>query len=1037
METGGSPQSTKTANKKSMLRTVVLACGMAVLSYLSAKLFGSALISAQADWPLWLGNVLLVSVLVLVPRRTWPILMAAALAANVLYDLQTGLTIRTTSVLILGDTLEVLTAAFCLTYFFDGVPRLDSVRALAKFSFFAVFLTPLTGASVGAFAESSDYWTNWRISFFSDAIVYLTLLPAILGWVTKAPAGTRRARAHYLEAAALFAALIFFGYLTFVGPERISPQTLFYSLVPFLLWSALRFGSTGVSTSVIVIAFLAIWGVTHGRGPFIEPGPLNNVSSLQVFLFFTASPFMVLAALVTERRRTIEALRESEARERARVKELETLLDAAPIPILIARDAECKYVTANRAGYQLYCLPIGANFSRNVSAIETPPFRMVRDGVEIATEELPLQRAAATGMPVFGSSFTLLLKEGTEHHMIGNAVPLFGEDGKARGAIGAFVDITDRKQAEDRLRLVINTIPGLLWSALPDGSRDFLSQPWLDYSGLSLDEALGWGWMVAIHPEDRATYMHVWRTALAVGQPFEHETRFRRADGEYRWFLTRAVPLWDERGNIAKWYATTNDIEDRKRAEMQSRALIEAIPQQIWTSPPDGKIDYCNELWRSYMGLELEELQVDGLQSILHPDVRERVIRAWQEAVTNGTPYEQEVRSRGADGQYRWFLARGVPLRDAGGRIVRWYGTNTDIEDLKRAEDAHRQIEEQHRIVVETATDAVVGIDEDSQILFVNPATTLIFGYESSELVGQSLTMLMPEFIRKLHKAGLKRYLTTGQRHIKWQGTELVGLRKNGEEFPVDVSFGEVNKEGRHIFTGFLRDIGERKRAEEELRRLSGQLLRLQDEERRRIARDLHDSTGQDLVALATMLSQLRVSIPSGERKSRRLHSECKALADHCVREVRTLSYLLHPPVLDQAGLDDAIRDYVQGFTTRSGIQVELELSPCLERMARDVELALFRVVQEGLTNIQRHSGSQRAKIRIHRNSGFTLEISDLGSGVSAGVHRRNEEPRFQVGVGIPSMQERVKLIGGRLDIDSTNHGTTVRVTMPLGGERT
>src|SRR5580704_4600245 len=668
METRGSPQSTKAASEKSLLPTAVLACGVAALSYLSAKLFGSALISAQADWPLWLGNVLLVAVLVLVPRRIWPILMATALAANVLYDLQTGLTIRTTSVLILSDTFEVLTAAFCLTYFFDGVPRLDSVRALAKFSFFAVFLTPLTGASVGAFAESSDYWTNWRISFFSDAIVYLTLLPAILGWVSKARAGTRRSVAYYLEAAALFAALIFFGYLTFVGPGRISPQMLFYSLVPFLLWSALRFGSTGVSTSVIVVAFLAIWGVAHGRGPFIEPGPLNNVSSIQVFLFFAASPFMVLAALVEERRRTVEALRESETREHARVKELETLLDAAPIPILIARDAECKHVTANRAGYQLYGVPIGANFSRSASPIEPPQFRIVRDGVEIATEELPLQRAAATGMPVFGSSFTLLLKEGTEHHMIGNAVPLFGEDGKARGAIGAFVDITDRKQAEDRLRLVINTIPGLLWSALPDGSRDFLSQPWLDYSGLTLDEALGWGWMVAIHPGDRATYLRAWQASLAAGGPFEHETRFRRADGEYRWFLTRAVPLRDKQSNIVKWYATTNDIEDRKQAERQSQMLIDAIPQQIWSARPDGRLDYCNDGWRSYMGLGLDELEGEGWQSVLDPNDRAHVLKAWNEAVVNGTSYEQEVRYRGADGQSRWFLARGMPLRNADGR---------------------------------------------------------------------------------------------------------------------------------------------------------------------------------------------------------------------------------------------------------------------------------------------------------------------------------------------------------------------------------
>jgi len=293
---------------------------------------------------------------------------------------------------------------------------------------------------------------------------------------------------------------------------------------------------------------------------------------------------------------------------------------------------------------------------------------------------------------------------------------------------------------------------------------------------------------------------------------------------------------------------------------------------------------------------------------MLHPDDRDRVLKTWQESVANGTPYEQEERHRGANRQYRWFLARGVPLRDAEGRIVRWYGTNTDIED--------------------------------------------------------------------------------------------------------------------------------RKQAEEELRRLSRQLLRLQDEERRSIARDLHDSTGQDLVALATMLGQLSDSIPSVERKPRRLLSECKALAEKCIRDVRTLSYVLHPPVLDQAGLGDAIRDYVKGFIDRSGIQVELDLSPRLGRMERDVELALFRVVQESLTNIRRHSGSQRAKIRIHHDSDLTLEISDLGSGLSAPVPRGKEELRFEVGVGIPSMHERVKLIGGRLEIDSTSQGTTVRVKIPLRGER-
>jgi len=263
---------------------------------------------------------------------------------------------------------------------------------------------------------------------------------------------------------------------------------------------------------------------------------------------------------------------------------------------------------------------------------------------------------------------------------------------------------------------------------------------------------------------------------------------------------------------------------------------------------------------------------------------------------------------------------------------------------------------------------------------------------------------------------------------------EEVALHDDGphtsivQKFPLFDARGEM-----YAICGFVTDITERKRTEDELRRLSGQLLRLQDEERRKIARDLHDSTGQDLVALATMLGQLRTSIPSGEPKPRRLLSECKALADRCVREVRTLSYVLHPPVLDEAGLEHAIRDYVKGLTQRSGIQVKLEISSLLGRMPRDVELALFRVVQESLTNIHRHSGSQQAKIRIDRNSNLTLEISDSDQGGSASVPRGEEEPRFEVGVGIPSMQERVKLIGGRLDIDSGSHGTTVRVTLPLG----
>jgi integral membrane sensor domain MASE1 len=163
MEARPKPTSWNLANLNSPLRTATLVCFVAILSYCAAKLGGGLIIGPQADWPLWLGNVFLVSILLLVPRRIWPILIAAALAASFLYNVQSGLNIRSSAFLVLSDTVEVLTAALCLRYAFGGVPRLNSVRALAKFSLFAVILPPFIGAFFVALVADKNYWTSWRI----------------------------------------------------------------------------------------------------------------------------------------------------------------------------------------------------------------------------------------------------------------------------------------------------------------------------------------------------------------------------------------------------------------------------------------------------------------------------------------------------------------------------------------------------------------------------------------------------------------------------------------------------------------------------------------------------------------------------------------------------------------------------------------------------------------------------------------------------------------------------------------------------------
>jgi signal transduction histidine kinase len=233
-------------------------------------------------------------------------------------------------------------------------------------------------------------------------------------------------------------------------------------------------------------------------------------------------------------------------------------------------------------------------------------------------------------------------------------------------------------------------------------------------------------------------------------------------------------------------------------------------------------------------------------------------------------------------------------------------------------------------------------------------------------------------------------------------------------------------------FVGAVMDVSERKQREEELRRLSGQLLRSQDEERRKIARDLHDATGQDLVALSSMLSHLCGTIPSTSRNLRKSISNCQAIADRCIREIRTLSYLLHPPMLDESGLEDAIRHFLAGFAERTEIKIDLDISPNFGRLPQEQELALFRVMQEGLVNIHRHSGCFSAKIRLDRSrQGVLLEVSDNGRGLPGNGNGRDNGPSFAGGVGIQSMHERMKLVHGRLEISSGASGTTLRARVP------
>jgi signal transduction histidine kinase len=593
-----------------------------------------------------MGNILLASVLVLVRRKIWPVILPAGLLGFLIYDLQGGAPTRAVVWLVVSNAVEIFTAAWCLRVAFDGVPRLNSVKAFAKYSFYAVFLAPFVGAFFGALSSSNDYWATWKVAFFSEALGFLTLMPAILGWAREIPLWAKKPLAHYLEAIALLLALIILGQLAFASPLGSTLPTLLYSLVPLLIWCTLRFGSTGVSTAMIAIAFVSIWGAIHDRGPFTGPGPFVDISSLQLFLFFTAAPFMALAALVEETNDVEQALRQ--------------------------RDTEL-----NEA-----------------------------------------QRMAQTGS---------------------------------------------------------------------------------------------------------------WR--------------------------------WDPRTDAVTWSA------------------------ELY------RLSGCNP--------KLPPPTFKEHEQFFSPESWERLKHGVEKAIGAKVPYELDLEAKRLDGSRLWLTSRGEAVVDASGNPIYLRGTTQDITDRKLSEDA--------------------------------------------------------------------------------------------------------------------------------LMAMSGRLITAQEEERTRIARELHDDLSQRMAVLQIGLEQFKQGLPDISPKAQQqLHTIAEAARD-VSSDIHSLSYQLHPARLELLGLVASLKGFCKEFSTQHKIDVQFLHGNIPGQIPKDVTLCLYRITQEALQNVVKHSESAEAEVELSAHSAeIELCISDSGRGFDV------ESAKRAAGLGLVSMRERLRLVGGHLSIESApSHGTRIRVRVP------
>jgi PAS domain S-box-containing protein len=336
------------------------------------------------------------------------------------------------------------------------------------------------------------------------------------------------------------------------------------------------------------------------------------------------------------------------------------------------------------------------------------------------------------------------------------------------------------------------------------------------------------------------------------------------------------------------------------------------------------------------------------------------------------------------------------------------------------------------RFFVEQVTDyAIFLLSPTGEVASWNPGAERIKGYNSHEIVGRHFRIFYPPEDAADGKPERALQIATASGRFEEEGWRL---RKDGSRFWATVIITTVrDRNGRLIgFGKVTRDLTERKDSEERMRELSGRLLKMQDEERRRLGRELHDTVGQYLSAAKMSLDGLASEERFNKHELKNM-AESIQMIERCIREVRTLSYLLYPPMLEETGLSSAMRWHLEGFSKRSTIQTTYEIPSDIGRLPQDVELALFRIFQESLTNVHRHSGSKTAHVRLavvdHK---AVLEIKDLGQGIPSHALELNSESLATLGVGIRGMRERVRQLGGQLEIFSSPEGTTVRASIRL-----
>ncbi|MGP1383131.1 MAG: PAS domain S-box protein [Thainema sp.] len=514
-----------------------------------------------------------------------------------------------------------------------------------------------------------------------------------------------------------------------------------------------------------------------------------------------------------------------------RVAELQSLLDILPVGIAISNDPTCARMHHNAYLRQLLGVPPGNNISKSAPADEQPAFRVLQNGQEMPVDTLPMQRAVKQGMDVRDEEFDIVLPDGTVHQLLSYATPLRDDQDQIRGVVGAFLDITQRnqdaaalKESQQRYRELAEAMPQMIWTADAMGVINYRNQRWYEYTGFSEAESIGVARANAVHPEDRDRALTEWRIAIATGETFETECRFRRWDGEYQWFICRAVPTRDGHNQITGWIGTITNIDDIKRSKAlvqrqlaEIEAIYETAPIGLNILDTDLRFVRINQRLADINGLPIEAHLGRSVWE-LFPDLANTLENLLQPVLATGKPLlNVEIHGElpAQPGVQRTWLEHFFPLK-SGNQVIGISTVCEEITERIQVEAALRQSEQRFRNMADNAPAMIWVTDDTGYCTYLNQGWYDFTGQTEETGLGFG-------WLRVVHPEDSERskdvFLQANKQHQAFRLEYRLRRRDGTYCWAIDAANPCFSEDGEFKgYIGSVIDISDRKQAEEALR---------------------------------------------------------------------------------------------------------------------------------------------------------------------------------------------------------------------------